>query len=134
MFTDESHVFVQEYKKKTVVWRNQAQPLRNGHLQPRVNIHQKRCFGDVLPIQGLESSFPLKECQIQKYTSITAQRCSNYGEELPISDWIFQHDLATCPTSRKGKEAIEEHKINMLQWPRNSTKFTNFNLSIYFII
>jgi hypothetical protein len=60
MFTDETYFFVQGYRK-TVVRRIQAEPLRTGHIQQTVKHPPKRRFWDVLPLQGLETSFPLKE-------------------------------------------------------------------------
>jgi hypothetical protein len=102
MFTDETHFFVQGYRK-TVVQRSQAEPLRTGHHQQTVKHPPEKMFGacftsigpgNLVFIEGIMNS--------EKYSDITKRRVVPAVEKnFPNGNGIIQHDLAPCHTSRK---------------------------------
>lgn len=56
----------------------------------------------------------------EKYQELLENVLIDYYDQMPMEDWIFQHDNAPIHTSRYVKQWLQETNISVLDWPARS--------------
>ena len=69
--------------------------------------------GTLIPVNGMMKSEQYIQVLQSKVLPVLL-------EQLPNGNGIFQQDLAPCHTSKRVKEFMKNHDVNVLPWPGNS--------------
>ena len=121
VFTDETAICVSQ-RGSQYVRRGSGQRLRWQDLSLRTSSPQKVMFWGCFSFMGVG---PLHLCQgsvnSQYYISILdscilPQTANWYGN----SNWILLQDNAPCHNSKMTKEWLQNHQIEVMNWPANS--------------
>ncbi len=122
LFSDESKFCISFGNQDPRVWRKGGEAHRPSCLKSRVKFPQS------VMIWVQCHLLVLVHCVFLK-TNVTASICKEILEHFMLpsadqhfkdADFIFQHDLAPVHTAKSTKSWLNDHGVDVLDWPANS--------------